>query len=164
MAKMKNHSKPEDSQISNLNGFFLVADRIWKAWRSSRQGSGKCKSKPSPNGGGALLSVLIHSKISPLANGPLSLATSSVQSFHEASLTQSAFLSENPLGIEENKEIRAPEVPAAPSNPGRCQAPVRAAQTSSERSNGGAHEGNLQQSPLEITLPDMPDQATSGVD
>jgi hypothetical protein len=105
MAKMKNHSEPEDSQISKLNEFFLVADRIRKAGRNSRQGFGKCKSKPNPNVGGALLSVLISSGISPLANGPLSLATSFVHSFHKASLTQSVFFSENPLGTEENKEI-----------------------------------------------------------
>jgi hypothetical protein len=42
--------------------------------------------------------------------------------------------------------------------------PVRATQASSERSDGGAHEGNLQRSPPEITLPDMLDQATSGAD
>jgi hypothetical protein len=164
MVKMKNHSEPEDSKISKLNEFFLVADRIWKARRSSRQGFGKFKSKPNPNGGGARLSVLISSGISPFANGPLSLATPSVQSSREAPLTQSVFPSENPLGKEEKKEIRAPEVPAAPNNPARCQALARAAQTSSERSNGGAHEGSLQRSPPEITLSNMPDQATSGAD
>jgi hypothetical protein len=162
MVKMKNHSELEDSQISKLNEFFLVANKIRKARRSSRQGFGKFKSKPNPNGGSARLSVLISSGISPFANGPLSLATLSVQSSREASLTQSVFPSENPIGKVEKKEIRTPEVPAAPNNRARCQAPVWAAQASSERSDGGAHEGSLQRSPPEITLPDMPDQATSG--
>ncbi len=162
MVKMKNHSELEDSQISKLNEFFLVADRIRKAGRNSRQGFGKFKSKSNLNGGGARLSVPISSEISPFANGPLSLATPSVQGSREASLTQSVFPSENPLGKEEKKEIRSTEVLAAPSNPARCQAPIRAAQASSERSDGGAHEGSLQRSPQEITLPDMPDQATSG--
>jgi len=164
MVKMKNHSEPEDSQISKLNEFFLVADRIQKAGRILRQGFGKLKSNPNSNGGGARLFVPISSGISPFANGPLSLATLSVQSFREAFLTLSVFPPENPLSKEEKKEIRAPEVPAAPSNLARCQAPVRAAQASSERSNGGAHEGSRQRSPPEITLPDMLDQATSGVD
>jgi len=156
---MKNHSELEDSQISKFNEFFLVADRIQKARRSLWQGFRKFKSKPNPNSGSACLSVPISSKISPFANGPLSLATPFVQSFREASLTQNIFPLENPLGKEEKKEI-----PAAPINPARCQAPVRAAQASSERSDGGAHEGSLQRSPPKITLPDMPDQATSGAD
>jgi hypothetical protein len=105
MVKMKNHSEHEDSQISKLNELFLVVDRIRKAGRSSRQGFGKFKSKPNPNGGGVRLSVSISSGISPFANGPLSLATLTMQSSREASLTQSVFPSENPLGKEEKKEI-----------------------------------------------------------
>ncbi|CAK9879373.1 unnamed protein product [Sphagnum jensenii] len=120
MVKMKNHSELEDSQISKLNECFLVADRIRKVGRSSRQGFNKFKSKPNPNDGGVRLSVPISGEISPFANGPLSLVTPSVQSSREASLTQSVFPSENPLGKEERKEIRPPEVPAAPSNPARC--------------------------------------------
>ncbi len=163
MVKMKIHSEPGDYQISKLNEFFLVADRIRKAGRSSRQGFGKFKSKSNPNGGGVRLSVPISSGISPFANGPLSLATPSVQSSREVSLTQSVFPSENSLGKEEKKEIRALEVPTVPSNPVRCQVPVWAAQASSERSDGGAFEGSLQRSPPEITFLDMLDQATSGV-
>ncbi|CAK9883288.1 unnamed protein product [Sphagnum jensenii] len=87
-----------------------------------------------------------------------------MQNSREASLTQSVFPSENPLGKKEKKEIRAPEVPAAPSNPARCQAPVQATQASSKRSDGGAHEGSRQRSPPKITLLDMSDQATSGAD
>ncbi len=106
----------------------------------------------------------INSGISPFANDPLSLATPSIQSSREPPLTPSSFLSENPLGKEGKKEIRAPEVPAAPSNSARCQAPVQAAQAISERSDGGAHEGSCQRSPPEIILPDMLDQASSGAD
>jgi hypothetical protein len=105
MVKMKNHSEPEDSQISKLNEFFLVADRIRKARRSLRQGFGKFKSKSNPNGGGARLSVPISSEISPFANGPLSLVTPSVQSSREAPLTHNVFPSENSLGKEGKKEI-----------------------------------------------------------
>jgi hypothetical protein len=78
MVKMKNHSELEDSQISKLNEFFLVGDRIRKAGHNARQGFGKLKSKPNPNGGGARLSVLASSGNAPFANGPLSLATPSV--------------------------------------------------------------------------------------
>jgi len=87
MVKMKNHSKHEDSQISKLNEFFFVADRIRKAGCSSQQGFGKFKSKPNLNSGGARLSVPISNGISPFATGPLSLATPSVQSSREASIT-----------------------------------------------------------------------------
>ncbi len=108
MVKMENHSKLEDSQISKLNDCLLVADRIWKVRRSSRQGFNKLN-KLNPNGGGARSSVPIRNELSPFANGPLSLATPSEQSSREASPTQSIFSLENPLGKEEGKEIRAPD-------------------------------------------------------
>jgi len=75
MEKMKIHLELEDTQISKLNECFLVADRIRKAGCSSRQGFGKFKNKPNPNGGGARTSVLSSSGISLFANGPLSLVT-----------------------------------------------------------------------------------------
>jgi hypothetical protein len=164
MVKMKNHSELEDSQISKLNEFFLVADRIQKAGRSTRQGFGKFKSKLNPNSGGARLFVPINSEFSPFANGPLSLATTSVQNSREAPPVQSDFLLGNPLDKKGKKEIRASEVPAAPNNPARCQAPDRATQAISERSDGGAHERSRQRPPPKIILPDMPDQATSSAD
>jgi hypothetical protein len=122
MVKMKNRSELEDSQISKLNEFFLVADRIWKAGRSTRQGFGKHKSKPNPNGGGARLSVSTSGGNTSIANGPLFLVFPPVQSSQEALLKQSNSLSGKSLGNEGKKEIRAPEVPATPSNPARCQA------------------------------------------
>jgi hypothetical protein len=156
MVMMKIHSKLDDSKISKLNEFFLVADKIPKAERSSRQGFGKFKNKPNPNDGCARLSVLISSGVSPLTNDLLSLATPSVQSSREAPLSQSAFLSENPFGKEE-KEFRASEVPAAPNIPARCHVPFWTAQASLERSDGGALERSCQRSPLELTPRDMPD-------
>jgi hypothetical protein len=164
MVKMKNHSELEDSQISKLNEFFLITDRIRKAGRSAQQGFGKFKSKLNPNSGGARLFVPISGEFSPFTNGPLSLATPSMQNSREAPPAQSDFLSGNPFGKEGKKEIRAPEVPAAPNNPARCQAPDQATQAISERSDGGAHERSRQRPPLEIILSDMPDQATSGAD
>jgi hypothetical protein len=78
MVKMNNHSDPEDLQISKLNEFFLVTDRIRKVGRSTRQGFSKFKSKPNPSGGGACLSVSISSGTSPFTNGFLTLITPSV--------------------------------------------------------------------------------------
>ncbi|CAM6013460.1 unnamed protein product [Sphagnum balticum] len=50
MVKTKINSECEDLQISRLNEFFLVADRIRKAGRDVRQGLGKFKcSKPNPS-------------------------------------------------------------------------------------------------------------------
>jgi hypothetical protein len=161
MVKMENHSELEDSQISKLNECLLVADRIWKVERSSRQGFSKLN-KLNPNGGGVRSSVLISNELSPFANGPLSLATPSEQSSREASPTQSVFSLVNPLNKEEGKEIRAPEVPSAPNNPAKCQASTRAAQACSERSDGGDPEGSHQRSPPEINLLDTPDQALPG--
>ncbi len=164
MVKMNNHSEPEDLQISKLNEFFLVADRIRKAGCSAQQGFGKFKSTPNLGGGGASLSVPTSSGNTPFANGSLTLVTPSVQSSRESPPAQSDFPSGNPLNKDGRKEIRAPEVPAVPSNPARCQAPDRIAKAISERSDGGAHEGNRQRSPPEILLPDIPEQASSGVD
>jgi hypothetical protein len=164
MVKMNNHSEPEDLQISKLNEFFLVADRIRKAGRSTRQGFGKFKSKPNPSGGDARFAVSISSGNSPFADGSLTLITSSVQSSRETPPAQSNFLSGNLLSKEWKKEIQASEVLAVPSNPARCQALERIAQAISERSDGGAHEGNRQQSPPKRILSDISDQASSGVD
>jgi len=87
-----------------------------------------------------------------------------VQSSFEAPLTQNFFLSGTTLGKEGKKEIRTPEDPAASRNPERCQAPIRTALAPSERSDGRAHERSRQRPPPEITITDMPDQATSSAD
>jgi hypothetical protein len=86
MVKMKNRSKLEDSQISKLNEFILVADRIRKVERSARQGFGKHKSKLNPNGGGARLFVLTSGENTSIANGPLFSVSQPVQSSREAPL------------------------------------------------------------------------------
>ncbi|CAK9881913.1 unnamed protein product [Sphagnum jensenii] len=123
MVKMNNLSEPEDSQISKLNEFFLIANKIRKAGRNARQGFDKFKSRLNHGGGGARLSVSTSSGNAPFANGSLTLVTPSVQSSREIPLVQSDFLSGNPLSKKVRKEIRAPEVPTTPSNLARCQAP-----------------------------------------
>jgi hypothetical protein len=51
MVKMKINSEYKDLQISRLNEFFLVVDRIRKAGRGAWQGLGKFKcNKPNPSG------------------------------------------------------------------------------------------------------------------
>jgi hypothetical protein len=165
MVKMKNRLELEDSQISKLNEFFLIADRIRKAGRSSRLGVGKLKSKLNPNGGGARPSVSTSGGNTSSANDPLSSASLHVQSSQETPLKSSDFLSRKSLGKEGKKEFRASEVPAAPSNLARCQASGRIAQAISERSDRGAHEGNQQRPPLEITLTDIAEQiATDAIE
>ncbi|CAM6066126.1 unnamed protein product [Sphagnum tenellum] len=165
MVKMKTHSELEDSQISKLNECFLVADRIRKAGRDSRQGFGKCKNKPNPNGGGTRTSVPSSSRISLFANGPLALVTPSAQCSPEASLTPSFFLPGSSLGKEERKETRAQkEISAAPKAPEKCQTPIRLAQATSERSDGGAPEGNWQRSHSELTIAATPGHEISGAE
>jgi len=164
MVKTNNHSESEDLQISKFNEFFLVADRIRKAGRSARQGFGKFKSKPNPNGGSDRLSIPTSSENAPFTNGSVALVTPSVQSSHEALFVPSDPPSRNPLSKEERKEIRAPEAPTAPSSLTRCLAPNRIVQAISKRSNGGAREGHRQRSPPEILLPDIPAQAALGAD
>jgi hypothetical protein len=164
MVKMNNHSEPEDLQISKLNEFFFVADRIRKVGRSARQGFGKFKSTLNPSGAGARLFVLTSSKNAPFANGSLILVISLMQSSRETPPAQSDFPSGNLLTKEGRKEIQALEVRAVPNNSGRCQAPDRIAQAISERSDGGAHEGNRQRSPPEILLLNISEQALSSAD
>jgi len=69
MVKMKIRSEFEDLQISKLNEFFLVANRIRKARRGARQGFKKFKSKPNLSGGGARLFVPTSSEDTPFTNG-----------------------------------------------------------------------------------------------
>jgi hypothetical protein len=45
MVKMKSGSDLEAQQVSRLNEYFLVVDRIQEVGRSSRQGNGKLQSK-----------------------------------------------------------------------------------------------------------------------
>ncbi len=92
MVKMINHSKPEDFQISKLNEFFLVADRIRKAKRSARQGFDKFKSRPIPSGDGAGLFVPISSGKTLFSNGSLTVVIPSMQNFRETPPTQRDFL------------------------------------------------------------------------
>jgi hypothetical protein len=78
MVKMNNHSEPEDFQISKLNEFFLVANRIQKAGRSARQGFGKLRRKSNPNDGDARISEPTSSGKAPFTNGFFDLVSSLV--------------------------------------------------------------------------------------
>ncbi len=164
MVKMNNHSEPKNLQISKLNEFFLIADRIRKAGRSARQSFDKFKSRPNPSGSGACLFVPTSSGNTPFANRSLTLVIPSVQSSRKIPPAQSDFPSGNPPNKEGRKEIRASEVPTVLNNPARCQAPDRIAQVIPEGSDGGAHEGNRQRSPPEILLPNILEQASSSAD
>jgi hypothetical protein len=162
MVKMNIHSESKDLQISKLNEFFLVADRIRKAGRSAQPGFGKFKSKTNPNGGGTRLSVPSSGENAPFTNGSFALVAPIVQSSRIFPSAPRDFPSGNSLSKEERKAIRASEVLPAPSSPTRCPALDRIVQVISEKSDGGAREGHRQQSPLEILPPDIPAQASSG--
>jgi hypothetical protein len=71
MVKTIIHTKSEDLQISRLNEFFLVANRIRRAGRCSRQGFSKPRSRPNLSGGGARLPVQLSSVVPPSANRSL---------------------------------------------------------------------------------------------
>ncbi|CAM6031017.1 unnamed protein product [Sphagnum balticum] len=163
MVKMNTYSESEDLQISKLNEFFLVADRIKKVGRSTRQGLGfgKFRSKMNPNGGGARFPVLPSGENAPLTNGSFILFSPTLQSFRASPSEPSDPPTVDLLSKEERRTIRASEAPAAPSSPARCSAPNRIAQAISERSDGGAREGHRQWSPSKILLSDIPTQASS---
>jgi len=78
MVKMNIHPESEDLQISKLNEFFLVVDRIRKAGHSARQGFDKFKNKTNPNGGGARLSVPSSGENAPFTNGSFTSVASIV--------------------------------------------------------------------------------------
>jgi hypothetical protein len=165
MVKMNIYSESENMQISKLNEFFFVADKIRKAGRNAQQGLGfgKFRSKTNPNSGGAQFSVLSSGENAPLTNGSFTLFSPTVQSFRASPSEPSDPPPKNPPSKEERRTIQAPEIPTTPSSPSRCSAPNRIAQAISERSDGGACEGHRQQSPSEILLSDIPTQASSGV-
>jgi hypothetical protein len=160
MVKMNIHSESEDPQISRLNEFFFVVNRIRKVGRNVRQGLGKFKSKPNPSGSGAWLPTPTSSEDLPSTNGSI---TPPVQRSHVTSSTPSSPLPGSLLSKEERSAIRTPEVSAALSSPVRCPCPNKIAQVISERSDGGAREGHPQRSPLTIFLSDVPTRATTSV-
>jgi hypothetical protein len=162
MVKTNISSESEDIQISKLNEFFLVADRIRKAGRYTRQGFRKFKSKTNPNGGGARLPVPSSRESIPFTNRSFPSVAPIVLRFRDSLSEPSDFLPRNPFSKGERKAIRAPEAQAVPSSSARCPVQAWGAQATSERSDGGAREGHRQQSPPKILLSDIPTQVSSG--
>jgi hypothetical protein len=107
MVKMKIYSESKDLQISKLNEFFLVADRIRKAGRGARQGLGfgKFKSKTNPNSGGVQFFVLSSNEKAPLTNGSFTLFSPTMQSFRASPSKLSDPPPENPFSKEERRTI-----------------------------------------------------------
>jgi len=119
MVKMKINSEFEDLQISRLNEFFLVANKIRKAGRGAQQGLGKFKcSKLNPSGGdGARTSSPTSNEISSIANGssdPLA------QGFREAPSVPNTFLPRSSLSKGGKNTSQALVDPAMLSDPARC--------------------------------------------
>jgi hypothetical protein len=159
MVKMNIQPEPEDLQISKLNEFFLVADRIRKAGRKARHGFGKFKCKLNPSGGNARLSAPTSIEDTSHTNGSFAPP---MQSFHAPLITPSAPPLGDALNKEERNMIRTLEVPAALSSPAKCLPPDQITQAISERSDGGTREGHRQWSPLAILLPNISTRATPG--
>ncbi len=110
MVKSNISSEFEDFQISKLNEFFFVADKIKKAGRNARQGFRKFKSKTNPNGGGAHLSVPSSVESIPLTNGSFPPAAAPTVLCLCASPSEpSDFPHENSLSKGEKRVILVPE-------------------------------------------------------
>ncbi len=120
MVKMNIQSEPENLQISKLNEFLLVADRIRKAGHSARRGFNKFKCKPNPNGDGAQLFAPTSTEGTSFTNGSFAPP---VQSSHVFPIAPSVPPSGDPLSKEERNTIRTLEIPATLSRPTRCPPP-----------------------------------------
>ncbi|CAK9215899.1 unnamed protein product [Sphagnum troendelagicum] len=159
MVKMKINSEFEDLQISRLNEFFLVADRIRKAGCGTRQGLGKFKcNQPNPSGsGGARASFSTSNEISSIANGS---SNPPAQGSCEAPSTPSTSLSGSSLSKGGKNASQAPTDPATFGDPTRCRFLGKDAQANSPRSDGGSREGWPQWSSSPITHRDISTQIT----
>jgi hypothetical protein len=159
MVKMKIHSKSEDLQISRLNEFFLVADRIWKAGCGAQQGLDKFKcNNPNPSGSsGAQASTLTSNENSFLANGSFDL---SARGSHKALFAPSFPLLGSSLNKEGKNASQTSADPATLSDPTRCQLLDKGAQANSPRSDGGLRKIHLQQSSPPITHRDTSTRTT----
>jgi hypothetical protein len=144
MVKTIIHSKSEDLQISRLNEYSLVADKIKRAGRCPQQGFDKLRSRPNPSSGSTRLSAQISCVVPPFANGSSALTR---QGFSDPSPTLSDSLAGDPLSKEEKSAIQALTNLAALSDAMRCQPPSRTMQVVTVRSDGGSREGFLQRSP-----------------
>ncbi|CAK9271392.1 unnamed protein product [Sphagnum jensenii] len=154
MVQMKINSESEDLQISRLNEFFLVADRIRKARRDARQGLGKFKcNKSNPSdGGGTRASSLTSNEISSIANGS---SDPPAQGSCEAPSVPSTFLSGSSLNKGGKNASQALADPATLSDPARCWLLGKDAQANSPWSDGGSREGCLQRSSLPTSHRDI---------
>jgi hypothetical protein len=119
------HTESKDPQISRLKEFFLVANRIRRTRRYSRQGFDKLRSRPNLGSGGACLPAQTSSKDPPSANGSFALP---VQGINDPPLAPSDSLGGNSLSKEEKNAIQASKNSVALSNTARCQLPNKIAQ------------------------------------
>jgi hypothetical protein len=123
----------EDLQISKLNEFFLVADRIRKTGRGARPSFGKFK-KPNLGCGGARLPAQTRNEDTPLTNGSFAL---SVQGLREVLEAPSFSIPRSPISNEGKIEIQALKDPAAFHDETKCQLSTKIAQATSEKGDGG---------------------------
>jgi hypothetical protein len=127
----------EDHQISKLNEFFLVADKIRKAGRGAWQGLGKFK-KPNPGCGSARFLAQTRNEDTPFTNGSFAL---SVQGSCEALEVSSSSIPKSPFSNEGKIETQAPKDLAAFCDATRCQLLTKIAQATLEKSDGGKFGG-----------------------
>ncbi|CAM6023817.1 unnamed protein product [Sphagnum balticum] len=144
MVKTKINSKLGDLQISKLNEFFLVVDKIRKAGCGARQGFGKFKcNKLNPSGGGSTWppSSLSHEIAS--ANGSLVWF---VHGSRKAPFAPNFPSPGRSLSKEGKIASQAPADSITPNDLERCHLPTKNAQAFSTRSDGESREGRLQRS------------------
>lgn len=120
---MNIHSELEDLQISKLNEFFLMADRIQKAGRGARPSFGKFK-KPNLGCGGTRFPAHTRNEDTLLTNGSFAL---SVQGLCKVLEELSFSISRNPISNEGKIKIQAPKDLAAFRDETRCQLPTKIA-------------------------------------
>ncbi len=145
MVKMKINLESEDLQISRLNEFFLMADKIRKAGCGARQGLGKFKcSKANPSsGGGARTFSPTSNEISSIANGS---SDPPAQGSCEAPSVPNTFLPISLLSKGGKNTNQVLTDLATLSDPARCRLLGKDVQANFPRSDGGSREGCLQQS------------------
>jgi len=162
MVKMKINSEFKDLQISKLNEFFLMADRIRKVGCGAHQGLGKFKcSKSNPSGGGsARASSPTSNEISSITNGS---SDSPAQGSCEAPSVPSIFLPGSSFSKGGKNASQAPADLATFNNPPRCRLLGKDVQANSPRSDGGSRESCFQWSSLLTSHRDILTRITMSV-
>ncbi|CAK9865732.1 unnamed protein product [Sphagnum jensenii] len=160
MVKMKINSKSEDLQISKLNEFFLVADKIRKAGCDAQQGFKKFKcNKPNPNSGGDThASPPINYKISSIANGCSDPPT---QGSCKAPSAPRTSLSGSSLNKGGKNVGQALADPTTLSDSTRCRLPGKDTKANSLQNDGRSREGYLQRSSSLTTHRDISTRSTT---